>query len=190
MIGVEFEFYCMSSDFIANFILPANWKIIAEKIPYQYELISPPAKANEVLSGLKLILENLRLANAVYLDSNCGLHVHVDCSRKSVSQLVDILKYYWIAEGFSFERFSALRENDFCLRLESLITPQQLTHSKLFSSSYRDLILNFPTLNKGATINLLALEKFGTLEFRAMGANFDFEQIQNWIFFLNSITDE
>lgn len=190
MVGVEFEFYCMSSDFMANFILPASWKIIAEKIEHQYELISPPTEIDEALSSLEPILEDFKVANVVHLDSNCGLHVHIDCSRKSISQLADILKYYWIAEGFNFERFSTLRENDFCLKLSSLITLQQLTHGKLFSSSYRDLIFNFPTLNKGAAINLLALEKFGTLEFRAMGANFDFEQIRNWIFFLEEICND
>ena len=190
MIGVEFEFYSKNSDLVSLLPLRPGWKIVAEKILHQYELVSPPSTADEILSDLKLILEDLKATNEVYLDSNCGLHVHVDCSRKSVSQIAEILVRYWMTEDFNFESFPALRENDFCFKLESLITLQQLTSCELSSFSYKDLIFNLPILNKGAAVNLLALEKFGTLEFRAMGANFEMEQIQFWIFFLEGICED
>lgn len=181
--GIEIEFYAeKKTAHLLSSKLGDGWELIEEKLPSQYELISPILRYESDLSPIFKLLKE----HNVNYDNNCGIHVHLDCRNKKVDSILKSLLYYAYAEESEsfFEDFS-LRKNDYCAPVASSFFKNKLAAEN--AKSIFELPLYFQPLNKSSAINLLALEKFGTIEYRALSAAASLEATTNWLSFLFSL---
>jgi len=110
-----------------------------------------------------------------------SVHVHMnmlDCTHNDL--LNTIYTYLLLEEPFLFYCGKERKGNRFCLRLqdaEGIMDTLQF----LFKNEFKDLAgINRDSV-RYASINLEALNKYGSLEFRAMRGNLDKEVIDTWV---------
>jgi len=108
-----------------------------------------------------------------------SFHVHVNMLHRTPAQVWAAACAYWILENLLVKYCGPLREgNMFCLRLRD--AEAILTYAK------EDVLADHPfhSLNNNhiryAGVNLNALAKFGTLEFRSMRGTTDPTILDNW----------
>lgn len=148
-----------------------------------------PINRNEVLTRLKYLKKRFILAKSrIRLSDRCGVHIHINCQEMTVKQVINYVFLYLLLEDFLVHFCGEDREgNLFCLRakdatglIEAIITCVKDQNFNIFQGdNYRY-----------ASINLGALSKYGSLEFRAMPTPEDFEAIKYWIDILLYIRDK
>lgn len=112
-----------------------------------------------------------------------SVHVHVNCLDLEYQQVLNYIYTYYLLENILVDFCGEGRKgNRFCLRLQdadgSLEYIEKLFSSKgrvgIFQRIPRDMI-------RYAALNIEALPKFGTLEFRSMRGTLDEEIIIPWV---------
>jgi hypothetical protein len=109
----------------------------------------------------------------------CGVHIHINCQRDTIEQVMKFATLYLLLENLLVRWCGDDREgNLFCLRTcdaEALITV--LLHDKrigrlrgVLSDRYRY-----------ASINFTSLQKFGSVEFRALNTPDNAQRIIDWM---------
>ena len=153
----------------------------------EYILKSPVhrSKTKSRLFSLKTELEDY---NSILNPSDrCGVHIHVNCQDLTVKEVINFAIVYLILENLLVEMCGENRiGNLFCLRAsdaETIIST--LRRCKQENS------LDFIQHNRYryASINLAALSKFGSVEFRAFQTPKNIMKIQGWIDILLRIKD-
>ncbi len=152
----------------------------------EYVLLKP-IKRDNVLPYLKYL--HKKLENSTISDSvRTSVHVHINMAQKTVLQVYVILIVYFILEELIIELAGHRRiGNLFCLRikdaeylLEILDQAAQKDNYKGFSSESQ---LRY------AAVNICALYKFNSLEFRAMRGTVDPIIISDWVDLLLTLCD-
>ena len=135
--------------------------------------------SEKALSSLnKFLVRNKR----IMCTERTGLHVHVDFRDVNNFQLRNFLINYLIAEPFLYEYCGNDRQNNiFCLPLYK--TPH-LIYDNL--SSYRfscpkDLGYYISRMYKYSGMNMLSIQKKGSVEFRMHHSTTSIEEIKTWI---------
>lgn len=136
------------------------------------------------------------LNKSIYLvikDSDrTSVHVHKNVTEFTTTKVWVAITAYWLFENLLFKYCGPLREgNSFCLRLkdaEGLLSyaERDLETSKYdipFSTFRRDEQIRY------AGINLSAIPKFGSIEFRGMRGTIDTDEISCWSQSLNKLVD-
>lgn len=118
-----------------------------------------------------------------------SIHVHVNVQKLSYVQVLNLIYTYLLLEtplmSFCGENRKA---NRFCLQLEDAEGAMDVLNM-LFSGKEQD-ILNIPHDGmRYAAINVEALRKYGSIEFRAMQGTMDIERIFLWCNALNKLRD-
>lgn len=185
-IGIEIE---MEGRGLARAIPNSLWlakkdgSLRGEAIEY---VLSKPINRKDVLEYLTSLQNYLHNVGSRLVPSDrCGVHIHLNVQNLEIKKVVQIVVLYIILEDLLVKWCGPEREgNSFCLRVkdaEYLIddTCQQILDGQLN-----------PTDNvRYASINLTALSRFGSLEFRAMRTEKDFTRIKTWIDMLLRVKD-
>ena len=153
----------------------------------EYILKSPVHrdKTKSRLFSLKTELEDF--GSTLNPSDRCGVHIHVNCQDLIVKEVINFAIVYLILENLLVEMCGENRiGNLFCLRAsdaETIIST--LRRCKQENS------LDFIQHNRYryASINLAALSKFGSVEFRAFQTPKNIMKIQGWIDILLRIKD-
>ena len=175
--------------------VPKFWNVVEDnslraEAPYgafEYVLKIPVSRA-KVSQRLNFLQEELRKGGSVLRPSDrCGVHIHVNCQELTCKQTMNFALLYLVFENLLVRWCGSEREgNLFCLRASDADT---ILHG-LSICMERD---NFHYVQKSdfryASINLAALQKFGTLEFRSMGTPKNFNKINNWVRLLLKVFD-
>lgn len=143
-------------------------------------VLKAPCHKNKTKSRLDFLQQELKEMNAKLLPSDrCGVHIHVNCQDLTVTQVINFAVLYLVFEEILVKWCGENREgNLFCLRAsdaemliqEIVICRMRGNLNSLQNDKYRY-----------ASINLSAIRKFGSVEFRAMGTPKKFASIQLWI---------
>ena len=137
------------------------------------------------LTSLKKELEDH--GSQLQPSDRCGVHIHVNCQQLTTKQVINFAIVYLILEDLLVEMCGEERVgNLFCLRAsdaDRIITALRICKqdddlSHIQSNRYRY-----------ASINLAAISKFGSVEFRAFQTPKDLLKIQKWIEILLRIKD-
>lgn len=145
---------------------------------FEYVLKNPIsyAKTDAVLDELKKILDYNSL---VYDSERAGVHVHINMQRDTVESVIAFACTYYLFEevllNFCGEKRSG---NLFCLRLKDAEAP--LDYLERFSTTHSLGALSSDKI-RYASLNLSALPKYGSLEFRGMRSTPDFSQLKLWV---------
>ncbi len=113
------------------------------------------------LKKLCTVLSNMES----YVNTSCGLHIHLDMRHKSDTEIYEI--------GLRFKR---------CLSVLSTLVPQSRRDNDYCKLQKSDT-------DRYSAINMTALRKYNTIEIRLHSGTVDYLKIYNWIRLLNLIKE-
>ena len=126
--------------------------------------------------------------NKYKCSSRCGIHVHLDVREMETSQWVGFVILYTILEPILFNWIGDNRENSiYCLPFykadESLREACACVRAALDDDTKdtSTILRTAKNFARYAALNLQALAKFGSVEFRHLKTTHDFERVHNWI---------
>lgn len=157
-------------------------------IGYEF-VLSRPIKTREIDPALTDWLNNVQYHQLKFVDSKrASVHVHCNVQDYTILEVFNVLASYWLVEPLLLEIAGNERKgNLFCLGINSADT----VHSQLITNLKKgQFFQNFSKDSfRYASINLEALYKFGSLEFRIMRGTQDTQLIAKWAKELRSLVD-
>jgi len=114
----------------------------------------------------------------VFESVRTGVHVHVNVQKLTIVELFTFITAYLVLEDLLVNYCGEFREgNLFCLRVKDadylLYMLEQTARTKLFNRLNNDIL-------RYASMNVVSLHKYGSLEFRAMRGTRDLDLIGDW----------
>ncbi len=151
-------------------------------------ILKSPVHRDKTKSRLASLKKELEEFHSILNPSDrCGVHIHVNCQDLAVKEVINFAIIYLILEDLLVEMCGENRiGNLFCLRAsdaETIIS----TLRRCKQENSLDLIQH--NRYRYASINLAALSKFGSVEFRAFQTPKNIMKIQGWINILLRIKD-
>lgn len=143
-------------------------------------------KAREAMAELRTRLDE---AGSEVNDSpRCGVHIHVNCLRLEMIQLYNFMTLYLILEDLLVKWCGPEREgNLFCLRAKDaeylIFSLCQALEERSFRQRFSSDELRY------ASMNVAALARYGSLEFRAMRGTDDMDLVNQWATVLVGLRD-
>lgn len=143
-------------------------------------VLSQPLSLPETKEALAYLAHRYEETGAEIADSpRCGVHIHVNCQELTIIQLYNFMTLYLILEDLLVRWCGEEREgNLFCLRAKDaeylLFVLEQALEDKQFRRRFSSDELRY------ASMNVNALPRYGSLEFRAMRGTQDMSLIYNW----------
>jgi hypothetical protein len=144
-------------------------------------ILRRPVMRDKVPAVLKQLKDYLAQVGAILKPSDrCGVHIHLNMQTWTLNQVMTFICLYMVVEDHLVRWCGEDRVgNLFCLRgrdaeyiIEVLVDLKKHGH------------FVFPRWNRAmrySAINLVALKKFGSLEFRSMRTPDDIEDIEKWV---------
>lgn len=152
-------------------------------------VLHTPVNRKHVAPALSALKTAFKAVETVINDSDrAGVHVHVNCQSLTVDQVINYLLVYYIFEDALVRYCGEEREgNLFCLRAqdaEGLLSALRQAKRTGSFSNFREESYRY------ASVNIPALMKFGTLEFRSLKTPQNIEDINPWVEMLIAMKDE
>lgn len=160
--------------------------------PYPIEVKSPILDFSQIdrVEKVVKILSEMELKT----DSSCALHVHWNVSDYAGWDIANLLKLYIKFEpvldllvafwrrGNNNDHCRSLIKNNIWQWIDSLdVTLPAYQISKEFQKAYRlEKVTSFPSA-RHHKLNICAINRYGTVEFRQHQGTLDWEEIKNWI---------
>lgn len=146
------------------------------------ELVSPILQGDAGLASLREATESLREVGA-RVNTTCGLHVHHDAADFDVDKAKTLARNYMRAQAAIDRLVSpSRRANQYCQPLNE----QDLNYLDAPGRTLRDSVLS---INRYRTLNLAALARHGTVEFRQHQGTIEYNKIASWVAFGQHIVD-
>ncbi len=182
-IEVEMEGINLPREDIPHWTVGRDGSLRGENA--EYALQRPCSR--RLVSGRLTILYDI-LRNRGRPSERCGTHIHLNCQHLTSRQVFSFISLYFFFEGLLTKWCGKDREgNMFCLRSEdaegliiSLIS-DKMNKGYPYAAAEEHL--------KYGAINISALRKFGSLEFRALRSQRDKGVVEKWVRMLLSIKD-
>lgn len=139
------------------------------------EWVSVPLKGPEIVAGLVDFFE--RIPHNYHFSPRTSIHFHFDVRDKTLDQLKSIVLTYLAVEPLLYKFVGGDRDkNVFCVPLWETYLVNDLS-----SFIEKRLIRESMQETRYAGLNLDAIRKFGTIEFRQLGGTDDLNKILTWI---------
>jgi hypothetical protein len=153
----------------------------------EYVLKAPVAR-NDVAEAVNRLYSNISKVGGIIRPSmRAGVHIHINCQQLSILQLINFIVTYYCIEDALTENLGADRVgNLFCLRISDAEAPLSRLNGFIRSKSMGYLQTDDI---RYAALNLTALAKYGSLEFRALKTPTQGAEIIEWVDTLLSIKD-
>ena len=182
-IGIEIE---MEGDGVHNIKANKTWKVLDDgslRGPESAEyVLYNPISILDVPKALQKLEDLLRIATAKKKPSDrCGVHIHLNIQYMTFEQVMNLICLYLLLEPVLVSFCGESREgNLFCLRTTDA---EALVNLLIETRKYNDIyILNGAgNTYRYASINFAAIQKHGSLEFRAFRSPKSFKDIIPWI---------
>lgn len=127
--------------------------------------------------------------NIVIEDSDrCGVHVHINCQELNFKQTLNFIILFLVFEQMLVNYCGEDREgNLFCLRAKDAEAILVALNNSAISNSFGNMQKD---TYRYAAINLSALRKYGSLEFRSLSTPSDVRTIEIWVKLLHTIFEK
>jgi hypothetical protein len=159
-----------------------HWKIVPDgSISQGFELVSPPLSGGEGLAEV-ILAARVLVQIGCYVDTSCGLHVHVDANDLSGASVVNAVRRMVRYESEIDTMVPAhRRSNSFALsnRQQLGVMEQHLSSDPDASARTICGVVS----GRYRKLNTAAYIRHGTLEFRQHSGSIDGTKIANWIMF-------
>ena len=189
-VGIEIE--VEGSNIFVNKM--EHWKVIRDgslrgKESAEYVLTSP-VKRKEIPKVLKYI-KNIWKENGCLINENSprtSVHAHINVQDVSFSNIINYFCLYSIFEEALVKFCGTEREgNLFCLRLKDADSLIDALVYIIKKQNWKNLSTD--TI-RYASLNMAAIPKYGSMEFRAMRGTTDISLIQTWVYLLLRLKDQ
>lgn len=172
--------------------LPSYWEVHKENSlrgeSKEYALKRPLLRKS-VLPVLKYLKKKLDAKGShIYDSQRTGVHVHINCQGLPLRQVYNFICLYLLFEDLLVEYAGETRVgNVFCLRAKDA----EYFVDQLVDAVQRDDYHAFHAEHnmRYSSVNVCALWKFNSLEFRALRGTIDPDVIAEWTSFLLAIKD-
>lgn len=151
-------------------------------------VLRSPVRRSRVRSRLEYLTNALKKNNAVISPSDrCGVHIHMNVQTMDMEDLFKLCTLYYLFENVLTHWCGEDREgNLFCLRAKDAEALMEELINVKTSGNFSNLTTNS---YRYSALNLAALQKYGSIEFRAMRTPEDFNQINTWVVLLLKLKD-
>ena len=185
-IEVEGEGLPSRDSFGENWRVTGDGSLRGESGEYLFASPLQKADASKALVEIDKVFRRNKIK--MTLSDRCGVHIHVNVADMTKTQLSNFITAYLILEdALVLSEDEDRHDNLFCQRASSSeFIFIYLSHCFEDFAFYSSIIEeNF----KYAALNLYALRKFGSLEFRFFKTPSDFRKIIQWIEMLDNIRE-
>jgi len=217
-VGIELEYEGAPYEIFAKKM--RDWSIVQDHSLRGggMEFVSRVLRPVEVRRALELA-EKVIVDNGLFSNKRCGVHVHINCTDLTMSEVWSYITLYSLLEPHIFKEFADGREeNHFCVPvmynthfvdcmkssactlhagIVSLTKERRATHdlNTMFAELSTGKVTRAPDLDiyrssKYSALNTQALKTFGTLEFRHKGGTTNIDEIERWVNFLIKLRKE
>lgn len=155
-----------------------------ERMEYVLARPIPRKEVSTILNELQIALA--RNSAKLNPSDRCGVHIHVNCQDLTPMQVISFISTYLILEEPMVKWCGEEREgNLFALRAKDA----EWIISALIRSIQDGNFNSFNSEMRYSSVNVAAILKFGSLEFRALNTPKDFSVINTWVDMLMRIKD-
>lgn len=143
-------------------------------------VLEKPVLMQDVKSYLQHLLDYQSKAKFKF-SFRTSVHVHINVQQLTINQIVNMMYTYLLCETALMNKCGESRiGNRFCLRLEDAEGLSFQLASLIRNSENRFVFDNPGDSVRYAAMNISAIWKYGSLEFRGMEGNLDVDRITNW----------
>lgn len=149
-------------------------------------VMNRPCLHRYVEKHLDALIERQKVAQFAF-SFRTSVHVHMNVQPLTEDQVFNIMYTYYLLEGVLVKYCGEHREgNRFCLRLQDSDGCHDVIRV-LFSCGINNLRLHSQESLRYAALNLAAITKYGSLEFRSMRGTLDKNVLLPWVDALSNI---
>ena len=144
----------------------------------EYITTQPLLHDGNYLKNIDKLTKNFNPSEVNVDTFRTSTHVHLNMTQKQMVQVWTIVVAYWLIENLLFKYCGEDREgNHFCLRLKDAEGVINVLNRAL---NYENPFMDFNNNIRYGGLNLNALYKFGSLEFRGMRGTINCREIECW----------
>ena len=184
-IGIEIEVEGTSLHEVHDY--QKYWRTVHEGSINGVEyVLKNPLHIEEGICILSEMLHKINEVKGIF-SHRTSIHIHFNVQDLTVNEVMNFITLYLILEDGMMRYCGETRVgNHFCLRSRDAegfisILEQAVINKKFFSLFDKDI--------RYASLNILSLAKYGSLEFRGMRGTYDANVIQNWVQALNDMKE-
>jgi hypothetical protein len=145
-----------------------------------------PLARSEVAKSLSALQNGLRNTQ-LNPSKRCGVHIHINCQQLTLDETLMFIMVYLILEDLLVRYCGPARAgNPFCLRARDADALISALMESVRLQYFRPLTVD---IYRYSSLNISAIAKFGTLEFRAHPATTEFARIKQWVDILLAVKD-
>lgn len=185
-IEIEMEGRNLHQDSVKGWTVVGDGSLRGEAVEY---VLKKPIKRKEIGLLLNRLWTNTKQWGAEFVPSDrCGVHIHVNCQELTFKQTFNFIILYLMLEDVLVKWCGEGRPgNMFCLRAKDAewlvyALVKDRTAGALDMSTDRDGM-------RYASLNISALKKYGSLEFRALASPTEWKIVETWAKLLLSLKD-
>ena len=166
-------------------VTEGHWKVVEDGSVHGdgggCEVVSPILDGEDGIAQVRKVARALARAGAT-VNLSCGLHVHVDARDLTVDDCKNVAIRYgrYQTEINAFMPVSR-RQNDYARCMTELVSESRFRNA---TSKYM-----LAQMNRYHAVNLAALERHSTLEFRQHSGSVNAAKIENWVRFCVSFVE-
>ena len=197
LVGLEFEYEMVGmSRFTADAFLPTVWATHRDDSLKDHGVefvFHQPLFGTDAYRAIHDLM-HMAKEEGWKCSLRAGIHVHLDARDMETSQLIGLIILYTILEPLLYRWISENRENSiFCVPFyranDSLIEAIALVKGVLQDEKHntKAAYTIAKQVARYAGLNLNALAKYGSVEFRHMKTTHDFDRVIDWINIIQSL---
>lgn len=158
------------------------WKVVRDgSVPTGCEVVSPILSGEDGLRELRQVMTALDDAGAG-VNRLCGLHVHIDASGLTASDIANVVRRYARHEDeidAFMPRSRRANNNNYCMSVRGLTIDDSSMDNLVRSGGGRY-----------RKVNLQSYIRYGTVEFRQHSGTLNATKAVNWVLFLQAFVEE
>lgn len=169
-----------------NHTLRRAWKIVSDgslRGTNMMELVSPPLKGKKGMAEVATVARVLS-ANAVTVNSSCGMHVHVDAVNMTAQNIKNAAKLFAIHEEHIKALLPQSRRITQWAKWPSDLRIGETVQARCDAINHTTTVLQLQTLwgrDRYRAINFESLSRHNTIEFRSHSGTVDATKIMAWV---------
>lgn len=151
-------------------------------------VLDKPVNREDVMSSLEVLKQAYKNCKSKIFDTyRAGIHIHVNVQDMTPKHLMNFIFLYLMYEEALVDFCDKTRRgNHFCLRCTDATYLADKIAQAVSSGDLK--VLNDEDI-RYASINLMSLFKFGSVEFRALETTSDWKKVENWTKLLLCLKD-
>lgn len=154
---------------------------------YEYVLAKPLKKPELAKALVELDKAYLTNGSVVNDSVRCGVHVHVNVQKLTITQLYNFFTLYSLFEGPLLHYCGKGRDgNLFCLPLNK---SPQVVYALREAAQQKEFRPLYDDAYRYCAMNVKALGQYGSLEFRALRGGPDLQRVYKWAELLQHLRD-